>query len=86
MGEWALRPESERTDSFAMTRPVIPSMIDRQNSFVLCSFTGAKPVNGVCEEHKTDACLSRYVRYNYVFETMEHNFKEAMVQTRRDVS
>jgi len=80
------REELYGVSHLAMPHSVIPPPTLRKDSFVLCGFTGKEAVNGFCEEHQSDACLSLYVRYNAVFETMEKNFKEAMVKTRRGVS
>ena len=94
-GDWPLRPQSEidtddlfTVQSLAAERPVIP-MSSRENYkevFLLCRETGRLAVQGMCPVHESDACMSVYVRYNRVFETMEKNFKDAMVKTRCEVA
>lgn len=72
----------------AMPKSVVPEIHAGKTgeNFMLCRVTGVQAVSGRCVVHDSDACVSMYVRYNHVFETMERNFKDAMVKTRRDVS
>lgn len=73
------------THSFAAPTPVIPRLEEAKESFALCRFTGEPAVGGICMAHQSDACLSLYVRYNFAFETMEKEIKEAFVRTRRQM-
>lgn len=72
---------SENLSHF-MAKPVLHSE-ENKDTFTLCRQSGVEAVRGQCPVHMSDACLSLFVRYNHVFEVMEKNFKNAMVETRR---
>jgi len=69
--------------AFSNVHPVITG--DAQNSFTLCRITGERAENGMCPIHDSDACLFLFVRFNWIMEIAEKEWKKARLAIRKHV-
>ena len=79
---------SER-HAFASVHPVIPELNDPEKLFDvvrLCRVTGQLALDGVCKIHDSDACLSLFVRYNFIMDLVDKEINHAKLRVRRNVS
>jgi len=76
----------EGGSAFAMHKPVLPLIAAESiDSIKLCRITATPTSDGICPLHESDACVSLYVRYNFVYETLDKEIKEAFVRTRKQM-
>jgi hypothetical protein len=74
-GEIANPTEGIRRDMTAM-----------HNKITLCKYSGAMPdEDGRCPVHRTEECLSLYVRFNWLMDVMDKEWKNAKLAARSHV-
>lgn len=74
--------------AFSAVHSVIPDMNDpakRIDKVSLCRVSGLRAFDGMCPVHDSDACLSLFVRFNYLMEITERELKAAALRVRQRV-